>query len=155
MGLTPVQSQAKFRKFHSDHAAIGEFHRKVMRDVEIKLYAQNVFGRIRRFPNPKGMRPEILSFFGQNTGSDILKANALISLKKCLHQVGARLLFTVHDNVGVCARKDTLQDTIDLVRKCMETPISEMNGFSINADIKVGPSWGQLMSPEKYKAAYL
>lgn len=154
MGLTPRQATQKYSKFHADHKAIGDFHKKVMKDVEQKGYAQNVFGRIRRFPNPKGMRPEILSFYGQNTGSDILKRNALIPLKKGLRAYGARLLYTVHDSVGVCVRRDTLGDTAKFVQGCMEAPIPEMNGFSIGCDIKVGPSWGQLMSLDKYLKAY-
>lgn len=154
MGLSSLQANGKFKKFHSDHHAIGEFHRKVMRDVEQRGYAQNVFGRIRRFPNPKGMRPEILSFYGQNTGSDVLKSRALIPLKRDLPSLGGRLIYTVHDSVGVCARKDRLADTIALVKSSMEAPIPEMNGFFISADVKVGPNWYDIMSYEKYVAKY-
>lgn len=151
MGLSAREAVAKFKQFHTDHRAIGIFHTKVMNDVIRKGYAQNCFGRIRRFPNPAGQRPEILSFFGQNTGSDILKRNALIPLARTLPEFGARLLLTVHDSVGISARRDNYRAVIEHVRGTLEQPIPEMGGFTIGCDIKVGDDWGSITTPEKYE----
>jgi hypothetical protein len=46
-------------------------------------------------------------------------------------------------NVGVQA--------VSFIKGVMESPIEELNGFQIPAEVKVGLSWAQLMSVEEYQ----
>jgi hypothetical protein len=67
----------------------------------------------------------------------------------------SRLYFTVHDSgifnihggrrdpkVGVAA--------VQFIKQWMESPTDELEGFVIPAEVKIGPSWGQVMGVEKW-----
>lgn len=139
-----------YKKFHNDHPAIGAFHAKLVLEVAKRGYAQNFFGRIRRFPNVRGMRNEILSFPGQTNAADILFKNALIPLYKHLPDFGARILFTVHDSVITTCPKRSLKAMISYSRDVMEAPLPELNNFWIPAEASVGPNWADVIPYEEY-----
>ena len=141
-------------KFHRDYPEYRVLHT----DLELKAsrygYLQTVFARLRRFPNPKQDRNEILAFPGQSTAVDILIRNALLPLSRELPRLfgeRSRILFTVHDsaicNVTIAdtSSRPTLSraiDAYDLVKSSMEQPIAEMDGFTIPAEVQLGKSWG-------------
>jgi DNA polymerase I-like protein with 3'-5' exonuclease and polymerase domains len=155
LGFERNKAQKCFQRFFRDHHWISEFHNRAMHQVTQNGVARSPFGRLRRFPNPAGMKPEILSFYGQNPGSDILKVNALISLHTSLADFGARLLLTVHDQVLVSCPIRNATACKEHIEAALAAPIEQMVGFSIPATLKLGSSWGDVTSYEKWSAKRL
>jgi uracil-DNA glycosylase family 4 len=150
-GRSAVESKYKwlYQWYHSTFTRVAPFHRELEFRANRDGYLQTVFGRLRRFPNPRGQRNEILAFPGQSTLPDILVRNAILPLKNSLPRLfglGSRVLFTVHDSV-VCnitgARKsiDKAQAALNHVTQTLQSPIPEMNGFYIRAETKIGLNW--------------
>lgn len=140
-------------QFHKDYPEYNRLHRELEFIVTRQGYLQTAFGRLRQFPNPKGQRNEYLAFPGQSTAVDVLLRNALIPLSSLLPQnfgPRSRVLFTVHDsvinNVTVNRSLQKAQEAFELTRTTLEQPISELDGFVIPCEVKIGPSWGQGMS---------
>jgi DNA polymerase-1 len=152
LGFKRDFAQRAFARFFRDHHAIKEFHDRQMHEVTKSGIARSPFGRIRRFPNAQGMKPEVLSFYGQNPGSDILKQNALIQLHTTLPDFGARILLTVHDQVLVNCPLRNAVSCKEHIEQTMASPLPQMDGFSIPATIKLGPNWGDVTSYEKWSA---
>lgn len=156
-GLPITKSAARdiHSKFHRDYPEIGAFHRQLERLVERFGYLQTTFGRIRSFTNPRGQRNEFLAFPGQSTAVDVLVTNALVPLSQELPErfgPRSRILFTVHDsivcNVTVAGHRE--REAYDFIKRSMERPLEQLDGYSIPAEVKIGRSWGTGTSLEKY-----
>jgi DNA polymerase I-like protein with 3'-5' exonuclease and polymerase domains len=152
-GLPITRSKAKeiHNSFHHRYPQISIFHADLMYKASKQGYLQTVFGRLRRFPNPRSLRNEILAFPGQSTAVDILISKALLPFKD-LTRFGprTRTLFSVHDSVQVNAHKSNAVEVAQFMKATMESPIPEMGGFHIPVTIKLGPNWGQCTLLQKY-----
>lgn len=151
--ITRPEAQRVYKEFFKAHKAIEELHTNLVREADRTGFLRNAFGRIRRFPNARAMRNEILSFPGQTNAADILRQNALIPLHKGLSDFGARLIFTVHDSVGINCPKRALRGCVPFIRDTFEAPIPQMGGFWIPCEISVGPNWMDTIPYEEYKNA--
>lgn len=158
--ITLQKSKQIFTQFHKDNFEIDPFHRDLLFTVEKQGYWQTVFKRMRRFPNAKGSRNEILSFPGQGTAVDILINNALRPLTTGVlaERFGpsSRILFSVHDSIvcNVHHRRYTM-DMAAFCQQHMEAAVPEMDGFIPPTEPKAGPSWGAVMSLDKYYTKFL
>lgn len=139
-----------YDNFHKEHPEIGEMHRRLEREAYQFGFCRNLFGRIRRFPNVKGMKNELYNFPGQSNTADILRINALIPLASTLPDFKARLVLTVYDQVLVNCPRSNLLSCVEHIRTTMQRPIEVMEDYSIPVGIKVGKSWGELQSVEEY-----
>lgn len=149
------------KRIHDDfHTTYPEYH-VLHRELEFLVtrygYLQTAFGRLRRFSNPKGQRNEFLAFPGQSSAVDVLLRNALNPLSRLLPEAygtRSRVLFTVHDSVicNVTTERSLrkAEEAFNLVQTTLEQPITELNGFTIPCEVKIGPSWGQGMSWSKF-----
>jgi uracil-DNA glycosylase family 4 len=152
LGLINAQRKARevYNKFHAENPEIKRFHTKLEFEATRQGYLLSPFGRIRRFPNPKGARNEILAFPGQSVAVDVLIRNAIRTLPKLLQPFGGRLLFTVHDSVVCQFDAQHIVEVDKLVTNAMEAPLAELDNWSIPTERKYGRSWGDLMSLDKY-----
>ena len=130
-----------YSEFHTANPEISAFHTRLFLQVSRDRFYQSVFGRMRRFANPKAQKNEIYSCPGQLTAVDILNQNALLPLKKLLPAYGARIMFPQYDSVEISVPKSKAEEVGQLVKSCMETPIPQMEGLVIPAEIHIGPSW--------------
>lgn len=109
---------------------------------------------MRRFANPKSQKNEIYSAPGQLTAVDILNKNALLPLRqhlpyystegveaRLLQRDSGRIMFPQYDSVEISVHKSKAEELADFVKRSMETPIPEMEGLVIPAEIHIGPSW--------------
>lgn len=144
--------------YHKKFSHVARFHSELIYTATRDGYAQTCFGRMRRFPNPRGQHNQILAFPGQTTLPDILIRNAILSLGGALRRnfgERSRVLFTVHDS-AVCniqgAAKDrrVASDAIDCANENMSLPIPEMNGFFLRSETKIGPNWQKTFNKEYY-----
>jgi hypothetical protein len=163
-GLPIVPARAKTIRdtFHNANPEIGRLHNQLMFDASKKGYLQTVYGRMRRFANPKAQRNQLLAFPGQSTACDVLIDKVVLGTGRYINRhfgERSRLYFTVHDS-GIHnihgGRKDPkvgLEAAL-WIKNYMESPIPELDGFSIPVEVKIGPSWGGIMSLDKWKAKH-
>lgn len=147
-GLSKEEGRVIFNRFKSEHGAIFSYHERLMRQALHDGWIKNPFGRLRRFPNPRGNRNELLQYPDQSTASDILRHNAFRNLD--LRDFAARRVLTVHDQILVSVPKRNLIECSAWIKQRMELPIEVMNGYQISVGIKVGWNWGELSSLEEF-----
>lgn len=135
------EAKASHAEFHRTNPEIGELHRKIEADVKRKGYQDNLWGG-RRYFLP-GMRNEYLSFHGQSNWGELLRQNYLIPAFSRLPALGARVLLTVHDSMVVNCPKKHLVQCAQLLFDGAESPIPQMGGFQIPAEVKHGPNWAE------------
>lgn len=159
--ITITRARQIYEKYHSDYPEIGIYHRKVLYEAERNRILYTIFGRSRQFPNPKGQRNDILSFPGQTSAVDLLIRNAILPLDRAFKEgewgERSRLYFTVHDSVVMNCQgggKDPRLaiEMADWVQATMQAPISEMNGYWIPCEVKIGPNWGKGVELSKFKS---
>lgn len=149
-GISKSAARKIYGDFFHEHWAVANFHQTLMKEVWDSGYLRNYFDRIRWFPNPQGMRNEILAFPGQSNAADILIRNAIVPLHDGIKRFGGRLLFPVHDSVQFTVPRRSLAGAVEYIRETMEGPIPQMNNFWIPVTIKVGPNWGDTQVWEDY-----
>jgi DNA polymerase-1 len=161
-GLPIAPSKAKQIRmdFFRAYPEISAYHNKIMFEATKQGYLQTPFGRMRRFPNPTAQRGSLLAFPGQSTAPDILVQKVILGAGRAIGKIfgpRSRLYFTVHDS-GIFniqgAGKDpgVARAAVEYIKSEMESPIPELKGFSIPAEVKIGPSWGDTSFVEKYVA---
>lgn len=152
VGLPITQSRCKeiHDRFHQENPEFKRFHTELEFKATRTGYLISPYGRIRRFPNPKGSRNELLAFPGQSVAIDVLINNALIPFTEELKSYGGRVLFPVHDSVVCQISRDSLEEGCAYIQRTMEQPIPELDGWSIPIELKVGENWSELTSLEKF-----
>lgn len=138
--ITKLDAKRLHDTFHADNPEFKIFHTELEYQANRKGYLISPFGRIRRFPNPKGQRNELLAFPGQSVAVDILINNALRPLPSLLAKFDSGSI-------------DQITEACNTIQHTMESPIPELDGWSIPAEVKVGPNWGTLTSLEKWVEA--
>lgn len=151
-GLSKAEGELIKKRFMCEHPEIFDktngWHARLERLALRQGYVSNPFGRMRRFPNPRGNRNELLQYPDQSTASDILRRNAFLNLD--LVDFGARRVLTVHDQILVSCPLRNLQACACHIKSKMEAPIPEMQNYHIPVSLKVGWNWGDLMSIEDF-----
>jgi uracil-DNA glycosylase family 4 len=153
-GIPKSQAHKIYNDFFTEHWAVAAFHQVLMKEVWDNGYLRNYFNRIRWFPNPTGMRNEILAFPGQSNAADILIRNAIVACGNGIKDFGGRLLFPVHDSVQFTVPRRSLHGAVEFIRETLERPIPEMNNFWIPCVIKVGKNWGDAVVWEDFLAEH-
>ena len=148
--ITPQRSKEIFNRFHNENPEFRAFHTQLEFQATRQGYLISPFGRIRRFPNPRSLRNEILAFPGQSVAVDVLYRNAFCPIPNILTPFGGRVLFPVHDSLICQTDLATVREAHDAVKRTMEAPIPELNGHFIPVEIKIGWNWGELKSLDKF-----
>jgi DNA polymerase-1 len=137
-GIPKSQAYKIYDGFFKEHWAVANYHQILLSEASQHGFLRNFFDRIRWFPNPRGMRNEILAFPGQSNAADILIRNAINPIHKGIPHFGGRFLFPVHDSVQCSIPRKALLGGAGFVRECMEAPIPQMNNYWIPCVVKVG-----------------
>jgi DNA polymerase I-like protein with 3'-5' exonuclease and polymerase domains len=107
---------------------------------------------------------QALSFLPQSTAADVIyramigllyerigmtkeQAEKVVKLAIALPHP-ARILLQVHDALVIEYPKAMRDEVLGAVKRVMEQPFAELNGYSIPVGIGIGPSWGEV---ESYK----
>jgi DNA polymerase I-like protein with 3'-5' exonuclease and polymerase domains len=150
LGIPRSTAGKIYNDFFKEHWKVERFHQNLMGEVHTHGYLRNYFNRIRWFPNPNGMRNEILAFPGQSNAADILIRNAIVPCHGGIKDFGGRLLFPVHDSVQFTVPRRALGGAVSFIRETLERPIPEMNNFWIPCVVKVGTNWGNCIPWEDW-----
>jgi DNA polymerase I-like protein with 3'-5' exonuclease and polymerase domains len=156
--IVPARAKSIRADFFRAYPEISAFHNKIMFDATRQGYLQTPFGRMRRFANPAAQRNSLLAFPGQSTAPDILIDKVILGAGKNVARLfgpRSRLYFTVHDSGIFNIHGGKKDPTLGLqaaryIAETMASPIPELDGFSIPAEVKIGPSWGGAMSLDKW-----
>jgi len=159
-GRKAVESKYKWllEWYHKKFTRVAPFHSELIFQTTRDGYLQTVYGRMRRFPNPRGQHNQILAFPGQTTLVDVLIRNAIVPLTESLPRLfgpRSRVLFSVHDSVvcniqGAAKQVTTATDACEHVDATLQAPIPEMNGFALRCETKTGPNWYKVYTKEQW-----
>ena len=143
-----------WREFTDLKAWVDETHQRAITDG----YIRTPFGHKRRFQlitndNIGDVKREAVSTMGQNIAAwfTILALCDLID-------AGVRVVATVHDSIVADVPSDEVQEVAELMIKCMrEQPVKQLgwerDDIPFEADISIGPNWGELEEMEIKVAA--
>ncbi len=154
LGLDPRVAKEVHSGFHAEYPEIRDFHKHCDREVAQLGYQTDLWGGRRYFPGKRNQRNEYLSFHGQANWAELLRQNYLIPCFRHLKEFGARVLLTVHDSMAVNCPKRNLQIVAQFILDHAESPIPQMDGFRIPAEIKHGPNWQDTKLFETEKDPY-
>lgn len=144
-------------------AVTVDWQRRITAIAKKQGWLVTLFGRKRWFCTDS-YYTQALSFLPQSTAADIIY-RAMIGL--LFDRVGlaiedaqkvtplcislpqpARVLLQVHDALIIEYPKAMRAEVLGVVKRVLEQPWPELNGYSIPVGIAIGPSWGEL---ESYK----
>jgi uracil-DNA glycosylase family 4 len=161
-GISKSESYKIYDGFFNRYWEVARYHETLRNEVTRNGYLRNFFNRIRWFPNPRGMFPDIAAFPGQSNAADILIRNAINSTVG-IKDFGGRRLFPVHDSIQFTCPRRALYGAVSFIRDAMEAPVAEMNNFYFPCTIKVGtletsktgkPNWNDQLTWEDWVLEY-
>jgi DNA polymerase-1 len=140
-----------------------DWQRDITRQARDQGWLCNAFGRKRWFWT-QSYYTQALSFLPQSTAADVIyramigllyerigmtkeQAEKVVKLAIALPHP-ARILLQVHDALVIEYPKAMRDEVLGAVKRVMEQPFAELNGYSIPVGIGIGPSWGEV---ESYK----
>lgn len=150
--ITPKEAEAFREEYFTTFSALPEWYRKQRKEAIEYGGVHNEFGRFRHLPRvyhedywvqENAFRQAINSPV-QSTGSDFM----LISLARLardlrLPAMGAKLVVTVHDSVGLTAPYKTARRVGRIVKNTMEKADDTLDRkFFLKADVTISRCWG-------------
>jgi DNA polymerase I-like protein with 3'-5' exonuclease and polymerase domains len=150
--ITPKEAEAFREEYFTTFSALPEWYRKQRKEAIEYGGVHNEFGRFRHLPRvyhedywiqENAFRQAINSPV-QSTGSDFM----LISLARLardlrLPALGAKLVVTVHDSVGLTAPYKTARRVGRIVKNTMEMADDTLDRkFFLKADVTISRCWG-------------
>lgn len=138
-----------------------DWQRRITTIAKKQGWLTTLFGRKRWFFTD-GLYTQALSFLPQSTAADVIY-RAMIGLLydrigMTLEQAQkvtpiciplphpARIMLQVHDALVVEYPKHMREEVLGIMKRVMEQPWDELNGYSIPVGIAIGPSWGEVES---------
>lgn len=137
-GLSFNECQALIDTWYQRNYGVLEWQRSIEYILRTKGFIKTPFGRKRRFPlvvNPKQIRQAVNAPI-QGTASDYT-LSSMIELMPMVKPLGARLLWTTHDEILLHSPKKRRKEIIDMMKYVMEKP--RCDGFpSVKTEQKYG-----------------
>lgn len=150
--ITPKEAEAFREEYFATFAGLPPWYRRQRQEALEHGGVHNEFGRFRHLPRvyhedywiqENAFRQAINSPV-QSTGSDFM----LISLARLgrdyrLQELGAKLITTVHDSVGLTAPYSTARKVGRIVKETMEKADDTLSRkFFLKADVTISRCWG-------------
>ncbi len=149
LGIPPREAKEIIEKYFVTYPKIKEFMDGTIADAHEKGYVTTLYGRKRYLQDELSSRNRSIREFAeraainaplQGTAADLIKI-AMIKLHKQLisSKLNAKLILQVHDELVLEVPKNELDDTISIVKKCME--LDQPLEVPLLVDVNCGPSW--------------
>jgi DNA polymerase-1 len=145
--LTEPEARKFIQTYFEKLPNIQRYHADSKRLAREQGYLTTLFGRRRRFPGLSGSHNEIqaaereaINMPIQGTAADLIKL-AMIALHAELnrHDLGARLLLQVHDELVLEAPDNTAEEVAALTQRVMEA--AHPLDARLVANAALGPNW--------------
>lgn len=158
-GISEEEAQNVIDKLFLRFPSLKGYMDSTVAQIHLTGFVETLFFRRRRFPlqgvngffrgqaERRGKNMKI-----QSTSSDIVLGQ-LIELDEHMHEVGGRLLITVHDSIVATCKKKYLHKLADFLDYYCVKRVAEKYPWlpvSFACDISVGPSYGEQMSIAEY-----
>ncbi len=149
LGIPPKEAKEIIEKYFVTYPKIKAFMDGTIAEAHEKGYVTTLYGRKRYLQDELSSRNRSIREFAeraainaplQGTAADLIKI-AMINLHKELisSKLNAKLILQVHDELVLEVPKNELDDTISIVKKCME--LDQPLKVPLLADVNCGPSW--------------
>jgi uracil-DNA glycosylase family 4 len=158
-GISEEEAQNVIDKLFLRFPSLKGYMDATVAQIHLTGFVETLFYRRRRFPlqNVNGFFRGQAERRGKNmkiqsTSSDIVLGQ-LVELDEHMHEVGGRLLITVHDSiVATCKKKYLHQLAAFLDYYCVKRVAEKYPWLPVSfaCDISVGPSYGEQMSIAEY-----
>lgn len=150
--ITPKEAEAFRDEYFLNFAALPEWYRKQRKEALEYGGVHNEFGRFRHLPKvyhedfwiAENAFRQAVNAPVQSLGSDFM----MISLGRLardyrMRELGAKLLVTVHDSVGLTAPYSTARRVGRIVKETMERADDQLTRkFFLKADVTISRCWG-------------
>lgn len=158
-GISEAYAQEIIDKLFNRFPSLKDYMDATVAQIHTTGFVETLFFRRRRFPlqsvnnffrgqaERRGKNMKI-----QSTSSDIV-IGQMIELAEHIHEIGGRLLITVHDSIVVtCKKKFIPQLSKFLNYYCVQRVAEKYPWLPVpfTCDISIGPSYGEQMSIQKY-----
>jgi len=148
---TEAQADAFIRKFLKSYPDLARWMDRLQEESLIAGYVETPFGRRRRFPLTPRSRGELGAIRRQAVNTPVQSAasdiclTAMVHIQPLLEDIGAQVLFPVHDSICIeCA-----EDQIDTVEKiCRQAMERDFMGVPLTVDFEYGPTWAEIKRVE-------
>jgi len=156
-GTTRKEAQSYLDEYFKRFSGIAHYVEATKAAVHAKGYTETWFGRRRYFEGVRSPLPYIVAQAErmalnapiQGTQADIIKI-AMARIDSVLNtrsmQDDVFMICQIHDELMFEVRKDTLDDTVPLIRETMESvmTLEDTKGVSLKVDVEVGKNWGEM-----------
>lgn len=158
-GISEEEAQNVIDKLFLRFPSLKGYMDATVAQIHLTGFVETLFFRRRRFPlqgvngffrgqaERRGKNMKI-----QSTSSDIVLGQ-LVELDEHIHEIGGRLLITVHDSIVATCKKKYLHKLADFLDYYCVKRVAEKYPWlpvSFACDISVGPSYGEQMSIAEY-----
>jgi DNA polymerase I len=131
----PVETAKKWQDaFFESYPAIREGQKEQYRQAKKTGIIRSAFGNIRQTRE----FTKIVNLPVQGGAAGVLCV-ALRNVGRYLYRL--QPLLTVHDEIDFQAPDGEVSQTVELIRSCMSSPVSQLGQFQFPVDIKIGDSW--------------
>ncbi len=153
-GLTQAEAENFVAQYFGRFPKVREYLERTIAQAKNKGYVETLLGRRRYFPVFQTTAPgkeqarrraerEAVNAPIQGSAADIIKL-AMLHLHRTLreHDLKARMIIQVHDELIIEIPKQELPTVAPLVRQVMESVY--LLRVPLKVDLKVGPNWGEM-----------
>ncbi len=145
-GMALAEAKAFVERYFSSFPTIRAWMERLLDDARKRGYVETLLGRRRRIPEIRSSDARMRVFAEnaalntpvQGSAADIIK-RAMIDLERELEgsKLRGRMLLQVHDELVLEVPEQELEDTRELVRRCMEEAVA------LTVPLKVDFGWGK------------
>lgn len=134
-GISVAEARTYLQLFKVQYPILERWRNRVVHIAKKQGYITNPFTRRLVFPVKSGKvdAPKVIAAGPQSTAADMM----LIAITR-VHEAGLKLRWTVHDELGISMRT---QEDVDTLRRAMEEPFPQLNGFWCPVDVGTGANW--------------
>lgn len=158
LGVSYEEAQSFIDNFYKSFPQTAAYFEKIKFEAESKGYVHTLFGRIRPIEDLHSSSPMrkaaalrmAINMPVQGTAADIMKIAMIKLLHKFRDHYSSRpernplFLLQVHDEIVLEVLEEELDTTAQITQEVMQN--AYQLDIPLQADIEVGPNWGQLTS---------
>jgi uracil-DNA glycosylase family 4 len=163
IGVTETVAQELIDLLYDMFPAIKQYALDVEKLVMAQGWVETHFKRRRRFPLARISRHrgrairQARNFLVQSTSSDIVIGQLIEMDEPLRHDIGGRMLLTVHDSLVLQWPKKHLLQLKDFVKQYAEDSVAKKYPWlpvPFKSDTECGPSYGECQNIDKYLAKH-
>ncbi|MBU0701055.1 DNA polymerase I [bacterium] len=147
--IPPKKAQEMIDKYFSIHSSVKKYMDSTIEQVSRDGFVTTLWGRKRYITEIKSGNKNIREFGQraainmpiQGSAADLMKI-AMLKVSEQIDNKRVKLLLQVHDELVLEVEQDSIKETANLVRECMEHA-AEIS-VPLKVDVSYGKNWGEM-----------